>query len=143
MSGWFFLLAGFVFLSAGCRPVADAVPEVAVAWTLAPTPPALGPAVLHFTLTDTVAAQPVSGAAVQVEGNMAHAGMAPVIATAQEVAPGRYEAGLEFTMGGDWFILLQATLPDGRTLHRRLDVPGVRSASGVGSPASGVGRGEP
>lgn len=125
--GWRILLVGLaVFYAASCRPAPDPMPQVSVAWTLEPTPPSMGPAVLRFMLTDTVAAQPVSGAAVQVEGNMAHAGMAPWITTGQEVAPGQYEALLEFTMAGDWVILLDAMLPDGRTLHRQLDVPGVK-----------------
>jgi hypothetical protein len=29
-------------------------------------------------------------------------------------------------MAGDWFILVKATLPDGRKLERQVDVPGVK-----------------
>jgi hypothetical protein len=53
--------------------------------------------------------------------------MKPVFGTAKEVRPGRYEAPLEFTMGGDWFILVNATFPDGRRLERKVDVRGVRT----------------
>jgi len=28
-------------------------------------------------------------------------------------------------MGGDWFILVRATLADGRSLEEQVDVPGV------------------
>jgi hypothetical protein len=73
---------------------------------------------------------PISGAQVELEGNMNHAGMVPVFAEASEVAPGRYRAGMEFTMGGDWFILVRADLPDGRSMERKVDVPGVDAICG-------------
>jgi hypothetical protein len=56
--------------------------------------------------------------------------MVPVFAPALETAPGRYQAALEFTMGGDWFILVRAELPDGRTMERKIDVPGVDAICG-------------
>ena len=46
-----------------------------------PTPPAVGPARLIISLTDS-AGVPVEGARVVVEGNMSHAGMVPVVDTA-------------------------------------------------------------
>jgi hypothetical protein len=64
---------------------------------------------------------------MRLEGNMSHPGMRPVFGTAREVAPGTYEAPLELPMGGDWFLLVDATLPDGGTLHRQVDLPGVRT----------------
>jgi hypothetical protein len=78
--------------------------------------------------------QPITGAKMSLEGNMSHPGMVPVLATASEVSPGRYEAALEFTMGGDWFILVQATLPDGRLLEQRVDVPGVAAVCETPEP---------
>jgi hypothetical protein len=56
--------------------------------------------------------------------------MVPVVAQAREVSPGHYEADLEFTMGGDWFILVRADLPDGRSLERSVDVPAVDAICG-------------
>lgn len=64
---------------------------------------------------------------MKVEGNMAHPGMAPVLAEAREVAPGRYESSMQFTMAGDWIVLVDARLRDGRTVHRELQVQGVRA----------------
>jgi hypothetical protein len=81
-------------------------------------------ATLTVDLRDA-AGEPITGATVEVEGNMNHAGMVPVLSEAQEVSPGHYQADLEFTMGGDWFILVRAQLPDGRSLERQVDVPGV------------------
>jgi hypothetical protein len=89
-----------------------------------PDPPRIGPAVVTVTLRDADG-QPIQGALVTLEGNMNHAGMVPVLANATEVAEGRYQADMEFTMGGDWFILVQAELPDGRSMERKVDVPGV------------------
>ena len=56
----------------------------------------------------------VSGATVEVTGDMTHAGMVPVVATATESAPGLYRANdFEFTMAGDWVLTAEVTLPDG------------------------------
>jgi YtkA-like len=97
---------------------------VTIDLALRPDPPKVGKAAAVITLTDK-AGRPVRGAAVKLEGNMNHAGMTPVFADAKEVEPGRYETELEFTMGGDWFVLVNVTLPDGRKLTRKVDVRGV------------------
>jgi succinate-acetate transporter protein len=99
---------------------------VLVEHEISPQPPRVGPATLSLKLSDA-AARPVTGARITLEGNMTHAGMAPVFAGATEVEPGRYRAALEFTMGGDWVILIHAALPDGRKLERQVDVKGVRA----------------
>ena len=116
-----------------CRGEGDTLQDVAVVLRVTPDPPRIGPAVVVVTLHDT-AGQPVAGAELSLEGNMNHAGMVPVLAQASELSPGRYQADLEFAMGGDWFILVQATLPDGRILKRHVDVPGVDAVCGTPSP---------
>jgi len=46
---------------------------------------------------------------------MSHAGMVPVVDTAQAEGPGSYGiSDFRFTMAGDWILTLRATLPDGR-----------------------------
>lgn len=87
----------------------------------------MGPITVSLKLTDFLISKPVSGARVRLEGNMTHAGMSPVFAEAIEVEPGRYRATLEFTMGGDWVVLVHAVLPDGRKVERQFDVKGVRA----------------
>lgn len=104
-------------------------PDVAVELAIEPDPPRIGPATVTVTLHDA-GGQPIRGAVVRLEGNMNHAGMVPVFADSAEVAPGRYRAEIEFTMGGDWFILVHAELPDGRSLERQVDVPGVDAICG-------------
>ena len=39
---------------------------------------------------------------------------------------GVYEAELQFTMRGDWILLVGGTLPDGAAINHRIDVAGVR-----------------
>lgn len=113
----------------GCSRGAKDLPEIAVDLVISPEPPQLGPAAITVTLQDAEG-EPISGARVELEGNMNHAGMVPVFADTVEVTPGRYQASLEFTMGGDWFILVRADLPDGRSMERKIDVPGVDAICG-------------
>jgi hypothetical protein len=115
-----------LLLAQGCQKPAEAPPEVTIRHEVSPRPPRVGPATVTLTMTDA-GGEPVTGAQIQVEGNMLHAGMKPVFGDAKEVQPGRYEAPLEFTMGGDWFLLVNATLPDGGKIERQLDLPGVQS----------------
>lgn len=113
--------------AAGCRPPAASAPQIRLDWRVTPDPPSAGPVRISLTLTDEATGRPVPGAEVRLEGNMSHPGMRPVFGTAREVSPGTYEAHLELTMGGDWFLLVDATLPDGGTLHRQIGLPGVRT----------------
>ena len=110
-----------------CGGPREAAPPVAVAWTLHPQPPVVGPATLGLTLQDPANA-PIDRAGVQLVGHMTHPGMAPVTATAVPRGAGRYEAGFSFTMRGDWVLVVSIQLPDGRRVDRRIDVPNVQPA---------------
>jgi len=126
MSGRVAALA--LLLSAGLVPACARgeapAPAVRVECRVLPQPPRVGPATVEVRLADAAGA-PVRGATVGVEGNMNHAGMVPSIATTREVAPGCYEGALEFTMGGDWFLLIDVRLADGAHFEEKVDVPGV------------------
>ena len=113
-------------LLTACGGTEESLPDVAVELTVSPDPPLVGPATVVVTLHDADG-QAIEGAEMQLEGTMTHAGMVPVFADADETSPGQYEAELEFTMGGDWVVIVRATLPDGRSLEREIDVPGVRT----------------
>lgn len=104
----------------------DGAEDVKVDFTLQPRPLRVGPATATIQLTDK-GGQPLRGAALKLEGNMNHAGMKPVFADVKEVGPGKYEGTLELSMGGDWFVLIDGTLADGRKLKRKVDVPGVKA----------------
>lgn len=68
----------------------------------------------------------LSGAQVELEGNMTHAGMAPVFGQALEVVPGMYRAIVQFSMAGDWIITLRARLPDGQQVEQQFEIKDVR-----------------
>ncbi len=124
------LLAAMVLLTlVSCGRGGEDLSDVGVVLAIEPEPARIGLATITVSLSDA-GGQPISGAMVGLEGNMNHAGMVPVSAWAQEVAGGKYQADLEFTMGGDWFILVRADLPDGRSLERKVDVPGVDAVCG-------------
>lgn len=102
-----------------------AASDLRVSLQVEPSPPAVGPASLAVRLADA-SGTAVAGARVEIEGTMSHAGMVPVFADAVEVEAGRYVAeGFRFTMGGDWIMIVRATLADGTKLERRFDVKGV------------------
>jgi len=129
MKRWVCLGLLLLLLLAACGRASKDLPDVAVDLDIEPDPPRLGLAVVTIALRDGDD-QPITDAMVQIEGNMSHAGMVPVFANALEVAPGLYRADLDFTMGGDWFILVRADLPDGRSLERKIDVPAVDAVCG-------------
>jgi hypothetical protein len=111
---------------AGCRRTAAPTPNVVMQHDVTPQPPRVGPATITISLAD-VAGKPIAGARVSLEGNMTHPGMSPVFGEAGEVGSGRYQASLEFTMGGDWIIVVRVNLPDGQKLEREFEVKGVQA----------------
>ncbi len=71
--------------------------------------------------------QPLSGAVVQLRGDMTHAGMQPVLATMDDLGNGQYRTDdWEFTMAGDWILTVQAEMPDGTRVEQMFDVRGVK-----------------
>jgi hypothetical protein len=122
-----------VLVLVGCRGGTGELEDLTLDLAVTPDPPYAGPATVVVELTD-VAGQPITGAEITLEGNMNHAGMVPVLVESVEEVPGRYKATLEFTMAGDWFILVQATLSDGRSLEYKVDVPGVDAFCGTPAP---------
>lgn len=113
----------------GCARGMQDLPDVGVDLSVEPDPPQMGPATVTVILTGADG-QPLQGVQMEIEGNMSHAGMVPVLAVAREVSPGRYQAELEFTMVGDWFMLVRADLADGRSMERKIDLPGVNEICG-------------
>ncbi len=110
----------------GCRKPADSAQDISINESIAPRPVHTGTEAISFQLTNAMH-QPVTGAHIQVEGDMSHPGMAPMFADAVEVSPGVYKTPLNFNMGGDWVVLFHITLSDGRKLERQMNVKGVES----------------
>lgn len=109
----------------GCtKPSAESNESVDVALTWQPASPTTGQTHATVTLTDRNGTA-LTGADVQLEGNMNHAGMKPSFADLAETGEGKYEGDLDFTMGGDWIVTVRATMPDGESVEKVFDVPGV------------------
>jgi hypothetical protein len=123
------LLLGTVGLfMAGCRPQTGSAANEAVhvAVEFDPAPPATGKSTLRLSLADA-AGHPLRVAHLAVEGDMNHAGMRPAFAELKETTPGHYTGTIEFTMGGDWFLLVSGELAGGGHFEKRIDVPGVKA----------------
>jgi hypothetical protein len=86
---------------------------------LFPPPVGLGQVVIRVS---DLNGNPVEDAQVTVRGDMAHAGMVPIMASAERVGDGQYRAGMDWTMAGDWVITVEATLADGRIASRTFDM---------------------
>jgi len=115
-------------LAASCGRAAGSEADLRVTWTLHPDPPVVGPTTVDLVLADP-SGRPLTGtsAHVRVEGDMSHPGMTPSLARVEEVEPGHYRAALDLTMAGDWFLLVEAGLPDGHQAHRTIRIPPVAS----------------
>lgn len=100
--------------------------EISVAWRVDPSPPSIaeGTRVL-LTVRDSVTGA-VSGAHLKIEAHMAMPGMSPYLAEATDQGNGTYEAPVRFSMRGDWILVVDGTLPDGRRVTRNLDIRDVR-----------------
>jgi len=95
--------------------------EISIELTVEPAQPAVGPSQLIITLTDQTG-QPIDNAALEIEGNMTHAGMVPVFAQATGGENGRYTVPFAWTMGGDWSVTVEVSLEDGRIISREFPV---------------------
>lgn len=111
---------------AGCQSPGNSHSDIQMEWEINPDPPTIGKATLSITLRDSTN-QLLTDANINVEGNMSHPGMQPVIAETEEIEPGVYAAPIEFTMGGDWYFIIESTLPDDRTFERQINITGVSS----------------
>jgi hypothetical protein len=105
---------------------ADPDPAITIEHEITPMPARVGTVRITLTLKDQ-SGHAITNAQLSVEGDMSHPGMGPVLADAKETEPGRYQADLKFSMGGDWVILVHSKLPDGRKVERQFEVRDVRS----------------
>jgi YtkA-like len=118
------LCAGLFF--GGCQSRPEPQSDIVIEHEIIPDPPTVGRSTVTLRVKDA-SGRPLSGARVDIEANMSHAGMRPVFSEAKESAPGLYWSDFEFTMGGDWVVTVRLTLPDGRKVEREFDVKGVKS----------------
>lgn len=115
-----------VLVAAGCSRPEESSTDFTIEMHVTPSPPVEGVVQIELLLKDADGAM-VTATSVKLEGNMNHAGMKPSFADAKQVSPGKYAADLELTMGGDWYVLVDAVLVDGTKVQRKLDLPGVQA----------------
>jgi hypothetical protein len=122
MSKRFFVLLLLLFVLAGCRQQAEPTVNENVNIDLAfePHEPTVGTSTVLVTLTDA-AGNPINDATVNIRGDMAHAGMQPVLREISAGANGSYSSQYEWTMAGDWEVTVAVTLPDGTSAEQRFD----------------------
>lgn len=113
--GWPLIVAGI--LLAGCH--APAVKDLNIACAIQPQPPRVGPADIAIELSDSNGGLPAASS-VTVEADMSHPGMAPIFVTARPSNKHDYRAHLNFTMPGDWTLLVQADFVGGRRAEKQL-----------------------
>jgi len=127
----FLLIAGLlVTILAGCRPANRQVigkgseSGLTVQLEVAGRPQVGETTVLVHLLEGD---EGVSGADIEVTGDMTHAGMTPVVSRALEVEPGLYRTtDFTFTMAGDWFLSAEGTLPEGEKISATLPIQVAR-----------------
>ena len=127
--GWRLTLASvlcfYALCGVACTKQSSAVSGVTINAEISPQPARVGSVTVTLNLADR--GKPLAGARVNLEGDMSHAGMAPVFGDAKETAPGRYQGNLQLNMGGDWVIVTHITLANGQTLEHQIDLSGVQS----------------
>ena len=119
-------LCACLLFAQACRYKTDSLPDVTLEHDVSPQPPRVGQ--VAITLKIAASGAPLTKARITLEGNMSHPGMAPVFAEATEIDAGRYRATMDLSMAGDWFVLVHATLADGRKLERQFEIKGVGPA---------------
>lgn len=112
--------AAILLLAACGGRVSQQVDAGDVVMEFEPMSTAVGETMVMITLKDG-AGSPINDATLSVKGDMTHAGMTPVV---EEIASGEngvYEVPFEWTMGGDWFVTVDAALADGTIVTRRFE----------------------
>jgi YtkA-like len=120
-----FASAGVLAL-AGCHQATRQLDDVVIESEIFPQPLQTGLVTLNLKARDA-ASRPVTGARIELEGDMTHAGMAPVFGKATEGTQGNYRGSLDLPMGGDWVILMHVRLAGGQEIERQIKLKGVRA----------------
>lgn len=77
------------------------------------------PVEFTFTLKDK-ANSPIENARIDVEANMNHAGMTPVLAQARVAGAGVYKVKIQLTMEGGWILFLTIKKVDGTIIKKEI-----------------------
>ena len=121
------LLGSFCLFSlTACGNNGDSATATGLQVTLIPAPEGSNGQTLTVQLTGADG-QPITDATVSLEGNMNHAGMAPVLTdsvqdAADGAADGRYQVPFAFTMLGDWIITVSIQQADGARTQQNINL---------------------
>ena len=119
------LLVALILIACGPRGEQTGALDVTIV-SVSPNPAMVGDAVITLEIRDADG-NPVEGATIEVEGTMTHAGMKPVIVETKSLGEGKYVTqNFTFSMGGDWVLIVRATLADGSTAAQQVDLKGVQ-----------------
>ena len=122
------MLGVSIALVQGCKHQNAATTQnLTVSYEVSPLPARVGDVTITITMKDG-SNEPIAGARIKLEGNMSHAGMAPVFADATEIGPGQYRTKMNLSMAGDWYVLVHLTLADGRELEQEFEIKEVAPA---------------
>lgn len=99
---------------------AEADAAVTIVYEPDNNPVKLGDGEVTIILT-TADGRPITDAAVEVVGDMAHAGMMPISGTGVHTQNGSYSVPLRWTMAGDWQVTVSVTLADGHQVKQTFD----------------------
>jgi hypothetical protein len=120
------IAAAFAF--GACGPAGGQAGDLSAVLTVTPMTPLVNQsATVEVTLRGRDG-HAIDGATLEIEGHMAHPGMAPVIDTAVGRPGGVYAAPLSFSMAGDWVLFVSGHLADGRRIREQVGHLSVRAA---------------
>lgn len=121
----------FLFLATACGGrQSQQTADDGYTMTLEPMANAVGETMLMITLT-TADGTPIDDADLTVRGDMTHAGMTPVTREVSGGTDGIFTVPFEWTMAGDWFVTVDAALPDGETISRRFEDISIDGEGGM------------
>jgi hypothetical protein len=120
------LMLVFAVMLVACGRDAERATASDLRITLIPAPEGATSDYLTVQVADA-GGQPITDAVVSLEGNMNHAGMAPVFGEgvtddADGTADGAYRVPFQFTMDGDWIITVQITRPGVDPVQQDIDL---------------------
>lgn len=116
-------LLSFFLLGSGCARASRQgnAAAVQVTMTAIPFPPHIGDSRLVIQVSDE-SGRPINDAHLTIKGDMTHAGMVPILAEVEGGEDGVYTVPFEWTMAGDWVVMVDVQLADGTKAQERFDM---------------------
>lgn len=122
-STFFFFVTILLVTVVGCGPQIQTAAEAGINIELEVMGEQLsvGETTLTVKVTDSSGAA-INDAALNIQGDMTHAGMTPVIRDVADGEDGLYTVPFEWTMGGDWIVTVLAVLNDGTEVEENFNL---------------------